>query len=72
MKLKIKKEKLEKLALKIGSDVPICLEKKNTFLTGKKYEIVRVNKKLKLNILIVYPNLLCSTKKYMEKIKNLV
>ena len=69
MKLKIKKEKLEKLALKIGSDVPICLEKKNTFLTGKKYEIVRVNKKLKLNILIVYPNLLCSTKKIYGKNK---
>jgi len=69
MKLKIKRKKLEKLAFKIGSDVPICLEKKNTFLTGKKYEIVRVNKKLRLIILIVYPNLLCSTKKIYEKNK---
>lgn len=70
MNLKIKKKKLEKLAFKIGSDVPICLEKKNTFLTGKKDEVIRLNKKLRLIILIVYPNLYCSTKKIYEKNKN--
>jgi len=69
MKLKIKKKRLEKLAFKIGSDVPICLEKKNTFLTGKKDEIIRLNQQLKLIILIVYPNLFCSTKKVYKKNK---
>jgi len=43
------------------------LEKRNTFLTGKKGKILRLNKKFKLNLLIVYPNLICSTKKIYKK-----
>ena len=39
MKLKLKKNKMINLAKKIGSDVPICLEKKNTFLTDKEDKI---------------------------------
>ena len=35
MGFKLKKKEMIALAKKIGSDVPICLEKKNTFLTGK-------------------------------------
>ena len=38
-------------------------KKKNTLLTGKKGEILRLNQKFRLNILIVYPNIICSTKK---------
>ena len=63
MKLKLNKKQINKFANKIGFDVPICLEKKNTFLTGRKDEIFRLNKKFKLNLLIVYPNIICSTKK---------
>ena len=72
MKLKLKKNKLINLAKKIGSDVPICLEKKNTFLTGKKNKMLRINKKFNLNLLIVYPNIVCSTKKIYKRnrIKN--
>ena len=72
MKLKLKKNKIINLAKKIGSDVPICLEKKNTFLTGKKNKILRINKKFNLNLLIVYPNIVCSTKKIYRRyrIKN--
>ena len=44
-------------------------KKKNTFLTGKKNEIIRLFKKFKLNVLIVYPNIICSTKKIYEKNK---
>ena len=69
MELKLKKNKMINLANKIGSDVPISLEKKNTFLTGKKDKIVRINKKFNLNLLIVYPNIICSTKKIYEKNK---
>ena len=36
MKMNLSKKKLQNLAFKIGFDVPIILEKKNTFLTGKK------------------------------------
>ena len=63
MRLKLKKNAMINLAKKIGSDVPISLEKKNTFLTGKKDRILRINKKFNLNLLIVYPNIICSTKK---------
>ncbi len=72
MKLNLSKKKLEKLARKIGFDVPINLERKNTFLNGEKNRIIRLNQKFKLNLLIVYPNLICSTKKIYKKnrIKN--
>ena len=71
MKLKLSKDKIKKLARQIGFDVPINLEKRNTFLTGKRDEIMRLNHKFKLNLLIVYPNLICSTKKIYEKNKKI-
>ena len=61
MKLKLKKNNILKLARKIGFDVPIAIEKKNTLLSGNK--ISRINKKFNLNLLIVYPNIICFTKK---------
>ena len=42
------KEKLIQLGSHIGFDVPINLERKNTFLTGKSNEMLRFNKKFKL------------------------
>ena len=70
MKLRLDLSKLEKLASQIGSDVSISLIKKNTFLSGKKGKIQRLKKKFKLNLLIVYPNVICSTKKiYMRNKK---
>lgn len=71
MKLKLSKNKIKKLAGQIGFDVPVNLEKRNTFLTGKKGEILRLNQKFKLNLLIVYPNLICSTKRIYEKNKKI-
>ena len=71
MRLKLSKDKIKKLAAKIGFDVPINLEKRNTFLTGKRNEILRLNQKFRLNLLIVYPNLICSTKKIYEKNKEI-
>ena len=67
MKLKLNKMKIKKLASQIGFDVPINLERRNTFLTGKKDEILRLNQKFRLNLLIVYPNLICSTRKVYKK-----
>jgi len=71
MKLKLSKKKIKQLANQIGFDVPINLERQNTLLTGKKDEILRLNQKFKLNLLIVYPNLICSTKKIYEKNKKI-
>ena len=45
MKLSLSNKKLSKFARKIGFDAPINLEKKNTLLTGKKDEIIRIKKK---------------------------
>ena len=67
MRLKLSKNKIKKLAGQIGFDVPVNLERKNTFLTGKRGEILRFNHKFRLNLLIVYPNLICSTKKIYER-----
>ncbi len=63
LKLKLNKNEIKKLANQIGFDVPISLERKNTLLTGKKDEIIRLNQRFRLNLLIVYPNLICSTKR---------
>ena len=71
MKLKLRKKKIEQLANQIGFDVPINLERQNTLLTGKKDEILRLNQKFKLNLLIVYPNLICSTKIIYKKNKKI-
>jgi 4-diphosphocytidyl-2-C-methyl-D-erythritol kinase len=62
MKLKLNKNQAGKIARKIGFDVPINLEKKNTLLTGNMDQIIRVKRRFNLNILIVYPNIVCSTK----------
>ena len=70
-RLKLKKQELKKIAQKIGSDVPINLEKKNTFLTGRSNQLLRINNKFKLNLLIVYPNLVCSTKEIYKKNKKI-
>ncbi len=71
LRLRLNKKKMEKLANKIGFDVPINLERKNTFLTGKKDEILRINRKFRFNLLIVYPNLVCSTKKIYNQNKKI-
>lgn len=67
MRLKLNKNEIKKLADQVGFDVPVNLEKRNTFLTGKKNEILRFKQKFRLNLLIVYPNLICSTKKIYEE-----
>ena len=67
--LKLNKNTINQIASKIGFDVPINLEKKNTFLGGRRNKIYRFNQKLKLNILIVFPNIICSTKTIYKKNK---
>ena len=56
-----------KIANQIGSDVPVALQRKNTFLDGKKNKISRINTKFGFNVIIVYPNISCSTKEIYKK-----
>jgi len=69
MRLKINKKEMINMANQIGSDVVIALAKKNTIITGKKNKILRINNKLNLNVINVYPNIRCSTKKIYQKNK---
>ena len=70
MKLKLTKKKIKSLASDIGFDVPVYLERKNALLTGRRHEILRLNNKFKLNLIIVYPNIICSTRKiYLQNKK---
>ena len=71
MSLKLRKNELYSIAKKIGFDVPVCLEKKNTFLLNERNKILRLNKKFNLNILVVFPNIICSTKKIYSNNKKL-
>ena len=50
MKLKLKKNEIIGLARKVGFDAPIALEKKNTFITGNKAKMIRINKKFNFKI----------------------
>ena len=61
-KLGLTKRNFFLICNKIGSDVPLFIEKKNSILIGKKNQIKRLNIKFNLAVLIVYPNITCSTK----------
>ena len=69
MRLKLNKKSMYQIAKKVGFDTPIGLNRKNTFLFGKNNKIIRLNNKFNLNILIVYPNIVSSTKKIYLKNK---
>ena len=63
IKSRLSEKKMKQIASQVGFDVPINLERQNVLLTGKKDEILRLNKKFNLNLLIVYPNIICSTRR---------
>ena len=69
MNLKLNETKINKIANQIGFDVASFLKKKNTYFTGNKREIIRFKNTFNLKVLIVYPNLICSTKKIYKKNK---
>ncbi len=69
--VQIKKNKKIYIARKIGFDVPIMLQKKNTIIIGKSEKIIRINKNFGFNILVVYPNIICSTKKIYQRNKKI-
>ena len=70
MNLKIKKKEIYKIANQIGSDVAIALQRKNTFLDGKKNKILRINTKFDFITIIVYPIVSCSTGEIYKRNKN--
>ena len=59
--IKISNKKALKLAYKVGSDVVLGLERKNSILF-KNGEVGRLKNKINLHVLITKPNIDCSTK----------
>ena len=66
--LNISNKKAKDLAYKVGSDVALGLEKKNSILFKNK-KIGRLNKKIDFHVLIVMANEGCSTKYIFSKVK---
>ena len=66
--LNISNKKAKDLAYKVGSDVVLGLEKKNSILFKNK-KIGRLNKKIGFYVLIVMANEGCSTKYIFSKVK---
>ena len=68
-KLKIKKNKMISMASEIGSDVILGLDHKSTLFYSGNNKIKKYKRKLKLFVLLVKPNISCSTKLIYSKIK---
>ena len=67
MNLRLSNKIINKIANQIGFDVEPLLKKQNTFFTGNKRELIRIQNSFNLNMLVVYPNIICSTKKIYQK-----
>ena len=59
--INISNKKIEEIAYNVGSDVPLGLKKKNSILF-KDGKIKRLNNKVNFHVLIIKPNINCSTK----------
>ena len=68
-KLNINHRKLYQIANKIGSDVSLGLEHKNTFLMGGKEYLKRFKSKLKLHVVLANPKIQCLSKDIYSKNK---
>ena len=65
-KKKIKKKDLFKLAMKIGSDVPVCLYNKNVFFSGYGQILSKPPKIPPFSVLLINPRKELSTKKVFD------
>jgi len=66
--IKISNKKALEVAYKVGSDVVLGLERKNSILF-KNGEVGRLKNKINLHVLIVKPNIACSTKDIYANVK---
>tara|TARA_Y100000590_G_scaffold387307_1_gene460712 strand:- start:18 stop:866 length:849 start_codon:yes stop_codon:yes gene_type:complete len=65
--VKISEKKVFELSNKVGSDVALGLEKKNSILFNDR-KIGRINDNINFHVLIVKPNIDCSTKQIYLKV----
>ena len=64
----ISTKKIKELAYKVGSDVFLGLEKKNSILL-KSGKIIRLKNKVNFHVLIVMPKFGCSTKNIFSRVQ---
>ncbi len=67
-KSKIKKNMLNKIIEDVGSDLRLFINNQG-YLKNLK-TVINIRKKQKLNFLLVFPNIKCSTKEIYSKVKN--
>ena len=67
--IKTNKKELRSIANKIGSDVILGINPKNTILLSSG-KLKKFNKKLNFNVLITKPNFGCSTKKIYSRVRH--
>ena len=68
-KLLLNTSQISQIANKIGSDVMLGIEKKNSILQGNR-KLFRSNKKIGLYTIIIKPNFGCTTEKIYKNIKS--
>tara|TARA_B100000029_G_C16877182_1_gene705295 strand:- start:15 stop:560 length:546 start_codon:yes stop_codon:yes gene_type:complete len=66
--INVSNKKARELAYKVGYDVALGLEKKNS-IQFKNKKIGKLNKKINLHVLVVKPNYGCNTKYIFSKVK---
>jgi len=68
-KLNLSLEQLAKIGLQFGSDIPFCVYNKLCIAKGRGEELVFIDRKLNLPILLVNPNIKISTKEVFDLVK---
>lgn len=68
-KLKMSLDDMANLGADLGADIPFCIYNKLCVARGKGEELLFLDNKLKMPILLVYPNIKMSTKEVFSKIK---
>ena len=69
-KLRLSLEDMAKLSINFGADIPFCIYNKLAIARGKGEELVFINKKINIPVLLVNPNSKISTKEVFNKVKD--
>lgn len=67
-KLKLKNDQMARLAEPFGADIPFCIHNKPCIARGKGEQLFFLDRKLKLPVLLVTPNLEVPTKKVYQAV----
>ncbi len=69
-KIDLDNKNLQKIALKLGADVPVCLGSKPAIMQGVGEKITPIKNLPRLNVLLINPQIQLSTKQIFNKLEN--